>query len=771
MIKNLKLLYQDKGFIICFILSIIVLVAFFGNVLFQPNTVYFGNSGDGLQTYYNSLYHVLYDDSYIYQEAMNYPYKESVFFTACQPMVTNFIRFFGLQSYTIGILNLTLLFSLPIGVWFLYFTMKELKINYLIAAVGAVAIGYFTPQIARFNSHYTLAYSFAIPAIIYLAIRFYKSPSLKKSLAISFLVFFMASTHMYFFVFYALILTWVWCVFLYVKGIKNNLLLFIKHYTIQLIIPLALLQIIIFILNDYTDRTNHPGGFLVYISNWSGVFYPYGRYYEYLFKNNNLESIEVNWEGIAFVGLGATIIALLFFLKLIRNILNLDFKNIFRFTSSSVLNGLIICGIVSLLYSFGWPFIFGNEDLVSKMGFLKQIRSLGRFAWIFFYIINIALIFVLNEIPNKYNKFHFKTLLTAFVLFVLSYDAYINIRYCNTELNNKIVELNDTNNKMPENAWLKSINVNDFQAILPLPYFHIGSENINIEPKGDIHINSYIASLKTGLPIITVMGARVSLEQTYNNLELVKEPNGKIPIILSKFKNDKGILLVLKKEFLNSEYEKLIVDQSDFITETPKFSLHSIAFKKLVEYYKSHAKKKIESLKHEKLFERNGYKSNDSLNNYIVNDFTKRNLDSGFATSGSLKGIPKNYFTIFNDSLTTNINDSLFTFSFWINNIRADQSMSLVIGIEAYDDGVVYNAIFTTLQFNIKQLNGSWGLIECNFKLHKSNNRVKAVLWNPNFDITKKMEVDEVLFRPSKTNVSKEFTKFMLINNCIYYHD
>ena len=203
---KLHILYKEKGFLLTFFLSLIVLIVFFGDVLWYPNTVYFGVAGDGMQTYYNSLFHVKYDTSYMYQEAMNYPFKESVFFTACHPTITNIIKFFGLVYYTIGILNLTLLLSLPVSALFLYFILKEFKVHFLISAIAAVAIGFLTPQVARMNSHYTLAYSFAIPAMIYLIVKFYNYPSFKKTILISLLVFFMASTHMYFFVFYAIII-------------------------------------------------------------------------------------------------------------------------------------------------------------------------------------------------------------------------------------------------------------------------------------------------------------------------------------------------------------------------------------------------------------------------------------------------------------------------------------------------------------------------------------------------------------------------------------
>lgn len=771
MLNRLKILYKDHGFLICFVFSITVLVCFFSKVLFHPNSVFFGNSGDGLQTYYNSIYHVLYDSSYMYQQAMNYPFKESVFFTACHPLITNLIKMFGMNAYTVGIVNLTMLFSLPLSAWFLYFIFKELKVNYVFAALASVAIAYLSPQVARLNSHYTLAYCFAIPAIIYLAMRFYSAPGIKKSLLISVLVFFMASTHMYFFVFYGLILTWVWITYFYVKGFKNNWKLFLKHFSTQLILPFLLLQIIIFLLNEYTDRTNNPAGFLDYISNWSGVFYPFNKFYEPVFINLGLLSKQVAWEGIAYVGLGATLTCVALAFIFLRNVLRFKIQYLFRFTSSPFLNGLVLCAIISLLYSFGWPFIFGYENLVSKMGFLKQIRSLGRFSWIFYYIINISLILLINEINNKYNKYYLKTLLMSLVVTLLMYDAYSNIKQCNYELNNSIPELNDASNVLQQNKWVENINSKEFQAILPFPYFHVGSENFYFPPENDIDKSAYIVSLKTGLPIITVMGSRVSLEQTFLNFELLKEPNGNTPDILLKFKNKKDILLVLGKDSLKSEYEKLIIRKSVLMAESEKFSLQRLSYDSLLSHYKSYAQKKINSHKGQSLYHKDSFQCNDSTHNYIVNDFSGDESDTGFLSPGVLSGIPRNYFQIFNDSLKGSTSDSLFTFSFWIDRIRDDQQVKQVIAIEGYNKGKIYNVIYSTLESNIKQLKGNWALIECTFRLKTSRDKIRVVLWDPKFDSDRKDVIDDVLFKPARTDVYRLFPKFMAINNCIYYYD
>lgn len=770
-IKKWHLLSGDYGFIICFLLSIIVLVCFFGNVLLNANNVYFGNTGDAMQTYYNSIYHVLYDQSYVYQQAMNYPYQESVFFTACHPVITSLAKVFGLGDYTVGIVNLTVLFLLPAGAWCLYFVFKHLGVNSVFAAVAAVAIAFLSPQVARLNSHCTLSYCFAIPAIIYLALRFYNSPDFKKSFLIAALVFFMASTHMYFLVFYALILTWVWITYFYTRGFKNSWKLFLKHYSIQVILPFLLIQVMVFLLNEYNDRTKNPVGFMENTSSWSGVFYPFGRFYEDFFKFSGLQNIPAAWEGIAYIGIAACFISVLLIIGLLYRVATLRYKKLFSFTSSPFLNGLILCALFSLFYSFGWPFVFGHEDWVDKIGFFKQIRALGRFTWIFYYIINIALIVMVSEIPEKYNRYKLKSVLASIVLTALVYDAYVNIRSCGKDLYNTLPELSDKHNNLPQNNWAKKIKASEFQAIFPFPWFHVGSENFYFPPENGMDLNTYMVSLKTGIPIAAVMGSRVSLEQTYSNLELLREPTGRLPGLLKKFNSKNDILLLVLKDSLKSDYEKIITQKSTFIGESDKFSVRRLTFDSLCNYYTKHADNKIKEYKRKSVYTRGNYQATDSTHSYVVNNFSDDIKTDGFITPGVLSGIPKNYFCIFNDSLKQLTQDSVFTFSFWMNHIREDQQIHQVIAIEATNNGNVYNALYSSAELHLKQLDGNWGLVECTFKLRKSTDRIRVVLWNPKFDEKRTDSIDDVLFKPAKVDVYRLFPKFMLINNCIYYYD
>lgn len=166
-----------------------------------------------MQTYYTTLYHFKYDKYYFHHDGMNYPFGESFFFTAGHTPVINVLKtlhpFVDIFPYLIFCINLTMLASIVLCALCIYLIFKSLKLPVIYSAAAAIGITFLSPQIHRLGG--TLSYEFAIPAFIYLLIKFNRAPSLKISLLIAFLVFFLMMTYLYFFAFN------LYCLFCYLK--------------------------------------------------------------------------------------------------------------------------------------------------------------------------------------------------------------------------------------------------------------------------------------------------------------------------------------------------------------------------------------------------------------------------------------------------------------------------------------------------------------------------------------------------------------------------
>jgi hypothetical protein len=78
---------------------------------------------------------------------MNYPYGEHVLFTNCQPAISNTLKFISqniidVSDYTVGLINLMMLFSIVIAAAFLYLILKEFNLNWVYSIFIAVGVAY-----------------------------------------------------------------------------------------------------------------------------------------------------------------------------------------------------------------------------------------------------------------------------------------------------------------------------------------------------------------------------------------------------------------------------------------------------------------------------------------------------------------------------------------------------------------------------------------------------------------------------------------------------
>lgn len=764
-------LFSDTGFVITLTLSSLILCVFFGKALFHANSVYFGTSGDGMQIYYTSMYHVLHDDSYLFQKCMNYPYGENVFFTACQPLLTGILKLFGLGNYTIGVTNLIMLFSIVLSAIFLYLIFKEMEVPFWYAAFAATAIAYLSPQMMRLFAHYVLTYQFAIPAFFYGLIRFYKAPTVKKSLLISLLTFFMATTHLYFFGFFALLSVFYWgTLFLVRKDNFKNILFCIKHFTIQIIIPYVLLQLIIYSVNNVSDRTAYPWGILIYKTNWTGVFYPFGRYYEVIPKLFGIIPQEVNIdEGYEFVGLLATLAFIFIVLKFAFNIITLKFKNVFSLTGNLSLDIFIWCSIPALLYSFGYPFIFDHEDWLNKIGILRQMRGIARFSWLFYYSMNITAVYLFYLIAKRIKYVWLKNFLLILTIIGISADGYFSIGNYNKGLSRRITELNDKQNKHWRNKIFNEMDFTQYQAILSLPFFHVGSENVGAEAKGKILIYSYIFSLKTGLPLICNTSSRASISQTFNSLALHLEKTTQPLQIIKDLKSRKPFLLLCDPSRLSeSEVEivKLAKFESKYIKGLELYSLNIDSLEMLMGKKLKQASSIFEASK----FNYGDYQSSDSAKTFVTNSYNDFITNSAKCGNGSKITVMNKYNDLFFDTMPNAHSGIKYAVSFWMNNIKKDRYPRTTLAIEVINkDGKYIDGYYTAIKEKIITVQEDWGLIETNIIIQENTDKLKVTIFNFDLSATDTLEIDELMIRPTNSNVGKKNDKFINVNNRFYY--
>jgi hypothetical protein len=771
-LKRLKGTLIERGFVLTLVLSVSCLFLFFGKLVGSANHLYFGEGGDGLQAYFGALYHIKYDDSYWQMKGMNYPYGDQVFFTGCQPFVANTLKLINhvvnVYDYTVGILNLIMLVSIVLSALCLYLLFKHLRIPYYYSAIAATAIAFLSPQLDRLGGHYSLTYQFAIPLFLLLLLKFYEQPTMKKSIWIGIFVFFITGTHFYFFGLFAITAVVYWSALYFSKEREFGKFKFAaKHFFIQLALPFLLVQLIMVLIDDVNDRTGFPYGYLEYTSNLAGVFFPPGRFYSPLFEKITLPKFP-EWEGVAYVGIIGVITFIAFLIVPIKRLFSKQYKQLFKVTDNTVLSIFFWASIPALLLAFGYPFkIKGLEWLLFYSGPLKQLRGIGRFTWILFYVINILAIYTIANLSIK--KFPaLKHILMITALFFIGYDAYIMANGRQDHLNNRIPVLEDKSNQLPEDQWLNQINTSDFQALITLPYTHIGSENIWVFSESQIMRDGFLVSLKTGLPMLSLISSRTSLSQTYKNIQIIKEPYRRLEI-LDEFKNKKPILVIAKENELN-QTEKDFLMHCQLLKHTLNYTIYSLQFDALLHisdtlYHTAKAR-----FNNSRTYAIDEFLSTDSVKTFVYDGFEKKENIKAFSGKGCFEGSLKTYNIIYKGGIP-NWKDQEYTLSFWMDDFTKDRYPRSTIELVFLDPaGNIYKTEYASPGQIFTVLDHQWALLEKTIKLNGKDDQVLITIWSELMrDEKEKLRVDELFIRPSSTFIYKMNKGVITINNKTYF--
>ncbi|MGL5890589.1 MAG: hypothetical protein ACRC3B_11925, partial [Bacteroidia bacterium] len=576
--------------------------------------------------YYQTAYHVKHDTAWWQQQSMNYPDGENLFFTGALPMYTNIMKVFGsgAAEASIGILNLLMVFSPLFGAIFLYALFKHLRLPWWYGALCGLGIMFLSPQIERMSGHYSLALSFFLPALIYSLVRFYDYPRLRLSLFIGFLLLAAGGTHLYLLVFCLAACGAYWFILFITRDRGFGRWKFVLlHFSLQLILPLLLIQLTVFLTDHETDRTAVPWGFTEYLGNWSSIFYPYHRFYEPYVSSWFLPT-HASYEGFAYIGVvaAAGLFAVIFvqFVRLVRR----RFDLLLSVSDKKVLNILCWTSLLLVFLSFGWPFTWHEDgSWLRYAGPFRQFRALGRFNWLFYYMINILAVYRLWKLA-EHRKGKIGMILRGIVPFavpaMLLVDGWDNSRKFEKNFNNTFAVLDDTENTLPENRWLRKIKPGDYQAILPLPYFHNGSECAGVMPDDHSIINiTYAVSLKTGLPMLSMLSGRSSIGKANEHINLIYDPVKPLSL-LSRLPDNRPFLVLARKNGLTGNEQELC-NLATLLFETPEYTVHSLQPAKIAERVWVQYDKYVAQFNAQKTWPAWPFMSNDSLRNYACRDF------------------------------------------------------------------------------------------------------------------------------------------------------
>ncbi len=763
------------GLALVTVLTCIVLAVFYGKIVGSMNTVFFSTEGDGIQCYFNSYYLAKYDTSLMYSRSMNYPYGEVSFYTLSQPLAFGLVKFISshvtdITGYTVGIVNFMMLVSILLAAVFLYLLMTGLNFPVFLSAIISIGITFLSPQLDRFGGHYTLAYLCALPMLMYLLLLLQKSHGkIIYSILSGILLFILLTGHVYFMVFYAILILFYW--FSEVTSGRHNLWKTSLHIALQLIIPVALFYLITYYYADLTpDKPSKPYGLLVYKASPESVFLPlFTDYGHFLHQLRNFGYVK--WEGISYVGLVAAIGFFVILTGVIRKLFRKQWKAALQVTDNPFLNGMFWASFFALLYSFGIPFILGLQSWVDLLGPLQQIRSIGRFAWIFFYVINIVVFYKLWLWYRNQNNM--KSLVRMMVLIgciiMLLADAFLYVKNRQNSLYNRFPAWVDIKNETPENQWAKQLNPEEYQALIPLPFYHMGSDNYGMNTYCNILGNSFLVSMKTGLPVMAVYMSRASVTQSIKNIALALEPYRQ-PEILDDLPNKKPFLVVAEKCPHYTDAEKNLLRFCSKVDSSAGFYLYHLEYDSLLTLADKRRREVIQEFADKGIVKKDSLYKSMPAADVLLETFDVKGNGDGYQGKGMIT-TGRNHHVLYEGPVPKA--DSLnYTVSFWFSPINADlypkTRIELILTDSTGNQCAYLNEMTGKM---IRTVDGTWGLIECDLKSTIPADQIKVTVNNTQIKRNDFYTVDEILIRPEGCDVYYSGNNYVYSNNLFYFRD
>jgi len=581
------------------------------------------------------------------------------------------------------------------------------------------------------------------------------------------LILWSGATHMYFIAFLGMLIFLFWLFFAFTRPETfGKWKTWLPHLLIQLIVPVIIIQWLAHISSNALDRGQYPYGFLYYRAYAESVFLPADRHYG-AFLHKIIHYNYINWEGFAYIGAVATIGCAIFFGRVIPRLVKGRFRTGWMYDNNLFLTYLFWGTFLILLYSFGVPFIFGLEGIVDYIGPIRQIRGLGRFAWVFYYGMNILAVYSIWNYSRTRKKKIMQLLLLSFTFLILLTEAHLNMKFIYPFLNKKNPEFIDFKNTLPSDDWVKQIESSKYQSILTLPYFHIGSENIWLEAACGIDAEVFNVSLKTGLPTHAVLMGRTSLSQTYKALELIWEPY-RVPAILNDLHSSKPILVLSATCDQLGPGEKLILQHTRHITSPAQwYNLGEISPDTLRMLAGEHARALYASKDHSAVFDGKKFTMPDSTANYLYLNYSGMSADSGYLNPGTKVMTWKTHTRFFSEKMPENIAPGDVTISFWVKNIKDDNMPRMeleVLNLDANQKVTRYDR--SILSRWLKQLDGSWGLIEFNIPVAAGESVALSMFPGK---IKKDITIDDLLIRKAGTDIYGVMAgKGWVLNNRLY---
>lgn len=558
----------------------LVLVLFsFHTLIFHPTQYLIVTHFDGIKSYFSIasfLRQPLSDGMLV--RGHNYPFGEYMYYTDSTPLVTELLHvlvrvFPTLEPYGLYIYDLFILGGLVLSTLLLHSILRRLGLVPWLTLLLAVGLPWLAPQTPRlYVGHMSLSYTPAVLIMLWVLLRLYTSwtqglPVRKWFVGLALSIFITSYLHFYYLGILGVFTGFFFLLWIIAEARVGRPWRRLAAYsTLTLLLALLITWGPLLLLDPwYTLRPTGSSGY-----DWIEWKFQFGAFFRgYSFNHVRFlfeRMAEVPYESSGYLGafvlFGLVAVGVLYacgqapraawqqgtgrFMALLF-LASLPVLSIALGETYELDNG----GYV--IHNYLNPFFFLHK-LTDKV---TQFRALGRFVWPFWWAVVLGFSWYAAQ---WWQRPRLRWLLLALVVLFVK-----DVRDATHGYNRATQRPNllQPTTGAPMQALLGWTDTRRYQAILPLPYYHVGTEGdgnytLTIDPDDSHCNNTYQLSMLTHLPLMSHKATRTPNYQA-ELLYTIFRPEGLAPELRAKL--DQRPILV----YLDSTYYD---GRNNYYTET-----------------------------------------------------------------------------------------------------------------------------------------------------------------------------------------------------------
>lgn len=765
-------LHRNLWLLLTVVVAVCVVIFSLSYIALEPWRILPDIGGDGAKNNFTYLYHSTMGSGYWFG-GMNYPYGEHIVFTDGMPLLSVLFASIGNVSVPAALTVLWLLVSASVvlSIVFISRILLQFHVPPLSAIVFACLSGIFAPQLQRIMGHYALSYACFVPMVFYWTLMYHRTGAVRYALWLYIVGALFAFLHPYY---AAVLLVWAGAYVLgYFSLFRLPFVQKVKHVGVLLIAVVGVFVTIALTMrltDPIKDRPVTPyttSGSNTHLKHiFTSSFSPIWQFVE---QTGVIEKLQQGGEGYTYPGLVAIFAVLFCWVWAAKRkrskkevasvIYPLGFEPIWLFMAAII-----------LLFAMGVPFIWNMMWLMDYLSFFKQFRAMGRFSWMFYYVITIYGVVLLHVLwrqlmsRGKVVLAHSMLVLCTLIWTVevsgyvkhtrsISREAAYNYDY--------MISKNELNWKdyLKEHKYSGA----DFQAVLMLKYYHIGSEKLWVGNGAWSNTLATKAALQLHIPVVNVMMSRTSWELTKKQVKTVAGPFADKPLLRDIPNRKPFLLLHFVREDMDPD-QKYLLQASDYIGDFSDCHVYACYPDRIVANDKQYADSVAAILPYMK----------EGADTCIGGGFwyaehydwgSSKNKFIGAGADVHISGQDTNLFTI----PFSGIADSqLYEISAWFLLGDKDPSSPYmtVYMLDSNNERLSYVDVLTKESLDNKDM---WFRSSVYFAIPPGCKQINCKVFNPTHPFLSYHAMDELLLRPANSIIiSKNKNGQVTANNHLY---